>query len=101
MLREVPNIEGLIRLGYLSHVSEDICASSTRINLPIAALKIKPVLRIFYFSPKWAWDNFWIKTLIPRTHFLQILIYYYCQTQTKELTMFSPRHNNNHNNITK
>ena len=35
----MPNIGGLVWLGYLSHVSEDISASRTRINLSIASLK--------------------------------------------------------------
>ena len=39
MVREVPNIDGLVCVGYLSQVSEDISASETRINLWIAALK--------------------------------------------------------------
>ena len=39
ILREVPNIDGLVWLGYLTHVSEDISALHTRINLPIAALE--------------------------------------------------------------
>ena len=39
ILREVPNIDGLVWLGYLTHVSEDISASHTRINLPIALLE--------------------------------------------------------------
>ena len=57
ILQEVPNIDGLVWLGYLMHVLQDISASRTRINLPIAALKPcfkadsfeynKPYLRIF------------------------------------------------------
>ena len=34
----MPNIDGLVWLGHLMHVSEDISASHTRINLSIAAL---------------------------------------------------------------
>ena len=37
--RMVPNIDGLVWLGHLMHVSEDISASQTRINLSIASLK--------------------------------------------------------------
>ena len=39
MVAEVPNIDGLVWLGYLTHVSEDISAPNTRINLLIAALE--------------------------------------------------------------
>ena len=35
----MPNIDGLVWLGYLTHVSEDISAPHTRINLPIALLE--------------------------------------------------------------
>ena len=38
ILREVPNIDGLVWLGYLTHVWDDISAPRTRIDLPIASL---------------------------------------------------------------
>ena len=57
----MPNNDSLVWLGYFSHVSEDISASQTRINLPIAALKpcckasssetIKPIFDNIFVLP--------------------------------------------------
>ena len=39
ILQEVPNIDSFVWSGHLMHVSEDISASQTWINLSIAALE--------------------------------------------------------------
>jgi hypothetical protein len=58
----VPNIDGLVWFGYLTHVSEDISAQHTLINLPTALLEpvakpvvlntIKPLFENNFFWPE-------------------------------------------------
>ena len=58
----MPNIDGLVWLGYLTHVSEDISAPHTQIYLSIAPLEpcckagqlntIKPIFKNILFWPK-------------------------------------------------
>ena len=80
----MPNIDGLVWLGYLTHVLEDISAERNRINLRIASLEscckagrfeynIAYILKFSFFGLKGGRVNFWVEMLIPKTHFYPIL----------------------------
>ena len=84
ILREVPNIDRLVWLGYLTHVSDDISAPRYRINLRIALLEPSCKVGRFEYNKAYIWKylffglkgdrvDFLVKTLIPKTHFFHIL----------------------------
>ena len=80
----MPNFDGLVWLGYLTHVFEDISAPRTRISLRIASLEScckaerfeynkAYILEFLFFGLKGGRVNIWVKMLIPKTHFYPIL----------------------------